>query len=232
MKTAGIIGGMSWTSSLEYYRLMNRLVQERLGGSHSAKLILWSVDFDEHLSIHERGGWDAVAQEAIDIARKLEAAGADFLLMAVNTLHRIADRVETAVDLPLLHIADATGAAVAAAGLHTVGLLGTRHTMNEDFYRDRLRERHGLETVLPAADDRTEIDRIIFADLVVDRYTDAARRACLAVVDKLAAAGAEGVILGCTELPKLVTGARTSLPIFDTLAIHARAAVDYALADD
>jgi aspartate racemase len=229
MKTIGIIGGMSWTSSSEYYRLLNRFVHERLGGSHSAKLVLWSVDFGEHLAIHEHGGWDAVADEAIDIAGKLQAAGADFLLMAVNTLHRVADRVEAAVDLPLLHIADATGDELVAAGLSRVGLLGTRHTMYEDFYRARLQQKYGVEVLVPEPDDGAKIDHIIFEELVVDRYDDAARRTCLRVMDRLIAKNAQAIVLACTELPRLVADVAVAVPTFDTLASHARAAVDLAL---
>jgi aspartate racemase len=229
MKTTGIIGGMSWTSSLEYYRLMNQLVNERLGGSHSAELVLWSVDFGAHLEIHDREGWDGVAGEAGEIAQRLQDAGADFLIMAVNTLHKVYDEVAAAVDVPILHIADAVGGAIQDAGLDRVGLLGTRHTMHENFYRRRLRERFGIEVITPDVDDAVRIDRLIFDELVIDRYTDAARDTCLAVVDRLAEADAQGVILGCTELPKLVTGASMPVPAFDTLAIHVRAAVDFAL---
>jgi len=229
MKTAGILGGMSWTSSIEYYRVMNQLVYEKLGDSHSAKLILWSVDFREHLDIHKHEGWDGVAEEAIDIARKLRAAGADFLIMAVNTLHRVADQVEAAVDLPLLHIADATAEAIKALGMDKVGLLGTRYTMTEDFYRVRLKERHGIDVVIPNQEDRIRVDQIIFEELVVDRYEESSQRNCLDVMDRLAGEGVQGIVLGCTELPRLVSGQPTTVPTFDTLRIHAQAATNFAL---
>jgi len=231
MKTIGIIGGMSWTSSLHYYRLINQLVYERLGGSHSAKLVLWSVDFGDHLSIHEKDGWAGVAAEAIDLARKLEVAGAEFLIMAVNTLHRVAEDVEAAVGIPLLHIADATGREIHRRGFRRVGLLGTRHTMNEDFYTRRLSENFDIEVILPDEPDRAEIDRIIFNELVIDSYKESSRATCLRIIDYLGQAGAKGVILGCTELPLLVSPGSFHLPLFDTLELHARAAVDYALSE-
>jgi aspartate racemase len=229
VQTIGIIGGMSWTASLVYYRRLNQLAHERLGGSHSAKCVLWSVDFGEHLGIHDRGGWEAVADEIAGIARSLEAAGADFLIMAVNTAHRVYDEVAAAVAVPILHIADAAAEEIKRAGMRKVGLLGTRHTMNEDFYRVRLAERHGIEVVLPDGPDRAEVDRIIFEELVVDRYEDAARRTVLGLIDRLRAAGAEGVVLGCTELPLLIPAEATSVPLFDTLEIHVRAAMERAL---
>ena len=229
MRTTGIIGGMTWKASLEYYRLMNQLVSERLGGTHSAKLILWSVDFDEHVAIHERGGWEALAGEIIEIARRLKSSGADFLVMAVNTIHRVADQVEKAAGLPLLHIADAAAEGIKAAGMKRVGLLGTRHTMTEDFYRVRLRERHGIEVLIPGVEDREAVDRIIYEELARGRFEEPSRRVCLEVIDRLNADGAEGVVLGCTELPLLIMPEHTDVRLFDTLALHVRAAVDYAL---
>lgn len=162
MLTIGLIGGMSWTSTVEYYRIINRTVHDRLGGDNSARLILHSVNFAEHLAVHERGGWDGVAREMIEIAARLETAGADFLLLGANTAHRVADAVEAEVDLPILHVADCTAEAVRSKGFRRIGLLGTRFTMNEDFYRRRLHERHGLEVVVPDPDDAARVDSIIF----------------------------------------------------------------------
>lgn len=229
MKTIGLVGGMSWSSTHIYYRLLNELVQERLGGCHSARIAMWSVDFAEHLGIHDSGGWDAVEDEAVDICARLERAGADFIIFCVNTLHMVYGGVAKRTALPILHIADAAGTAIIGAGLKRIGLIGTRHTMGEDFYRLRLRERFGIETVIPEKDDFKAIDDIIFGELVVDRYEEPARKRCLEIIDRLVAAGAEGIVLGCTELPKLVEGADISVPVFDTLRLHAEAAVEEAL---
>jgi aspartate racemase len=229
MKTIGLVGGMSWTSTELYYRALNEMVHARLGGKHSARLVLWSVDFAEHLALHDSGGWDAVAEETVDIGRRLRAAGADFLMLGVNTLHVVAEQVEAGVDLPLLHIADPTGAAARGDGLRSVGLLGTRYTMGEAFYRDRLAERHGLEVVVPEGDDFVAVDKMIFDELVVDRYTESSRRTCLEIIGRMVAAGAEGVILGCTELPRLLENAALDVPAYDTLRLHTAAAVQMAL---
>ncbi len=229
LQTIGMIGGMSWTSSVEYYRIINRTVQERKGGSSSARLVMFSVDFAEHLAIHERGGWDAVADEVIDIARRLQGAGADFLIMAVNTVHIVADRVEAAVDLPLLHIADATAEAIKSEGLRKVGLLGTKYTMSEDFYRVRLKEKHGIDVVIPCEDDIERINTIIFEELVREKFLNRSRDVCLGVIDKLVAEGAEGIVLGCTELPLLIKADQVPVPSFDTMTIHAVAAAERAM---
>ena len=220
---------MSWTSSVEYYRIMNRTAQERMGGSSSAKIVMFSVDFAEHLAIHERGGWDAVAEEVIDIARRLQGAGADFLIMAVNTVHIVADRVEAAVDLPLLHIADATAEAIKTKGLRKVGLLGTKYTMLEDFYRVRLREKHGIDVVIPGDEDVERINTIIFEELVREKFLDSSRDVCLGIIDRLVSDGAEGIILGCTELPILIKAEDVPVPSFDTMTIHAVAAAERSM---
>lgn len=229
LKTIGMLGGMSWTSSVEYYRIMNRTAQERMGGSSSAKIVMFSVDFAEHLAIHERGGWDAVAEEVIDIARRLQGAGADFLIMAVNTVHIVADRVEAAVDLPLLHIADATAEAIKTKGLRKVGLLGTKYTMLEDFYRVRLREKHGIDVVIPGDEDVERINTIIFEELVREKFLDSSRDVCLGIIDRLVSDGAEGIILGCTELPILIKAEDVPVPSFDTMTIHAVAAAERSM---
>ena len=231
MKTIGLIGGVTWLSTIEYYREINRLVAERLGGCHSARMVIHSVDFAEHLAIQERG-WPGVADELADAARGLVAAGADFLVIAANTLHRVADEVEAAAGRPVLHIADATARAIHARGQKTVGLLGTRFTMGEAFYRRRLSERHGIRVLVPAPEDCRTIDAIIYDELAHGRFENPARDACVSVIDRLTAAGAEGVILGCTELPLLVRPADTPAVLFDTLTIHTAAAADRALGVD
>jgi aspartate racemase len=231
MLTIGLIGGLSWTSTVEYYRIINRTVSDRLGGHNSAKLILYSVNFSEHLAIHEGGGWEMVAREMIEIAERLKTGGADFILLGANTAHKVADEVETKVGIPVLHIADATAEAIKAKGFPTVGLLGTRHTMNEDFYRRRLQERHGLKVVVPAAEDAKTIDAIIFDELVDGRIEEDSRRACLEIIDRLAGSGCEAIVLACTELPLLIKQEHTPIPVFDTLTIHAQAAVARALGE-
>lgn len=229
MKTIGLVGGTTWTSTLVYYKVLNELVQARLGGSHSARIAMWSVDFAEHMEIQERGEWRGVEDEMVEILGRLQKAGADMALLCANTLHKVYDAVEGRVDLPILHIADAAGAAIEKAGIDRIGLIGTKYTMGEDFYRVRLRERYGIETIVPAGDDFRAIDDIIYKELAVDRYEEPARRRCLEIIEKLVAEGAQGIVLGCTELPKLVSGAKIAVPVFDTLQLHAEAAVEEAL---
>ena len=231
MKTIGIVGGFTWRATLDYYRIINEQVAERLGGRHSAKMMLWNVDFEEHLALHERGGWKAAEQEIIEIGTQLKAAGADFLLLTANTLHQVADPVEAAVGLPVLHITDATAAAIRARGMRTVGLLGTRFTVTGDFWVGRMAERHGIRVLVPPAEGIREIDRIIYDELSAGRFLEPAKRACLRELDRLIERGAEGVVLGCTELPLLIRPEDTPAVLFDTLALHAQAAVDRALAD-
>jgi aspartate racemase len=231
MKTIGIVGGFTWRATLDYYRIINEQVAERLGGRHSAKMMLWNVDFEEHLALHERGGWKAAEQEIIEIGTQLKAAGADFLLLTANTLHQVADPVEAAVGLPVLHITDATAAAIRARGMRTVGLLGTRFTVTGDFRVGRMAERHGIRVLVPPAEGIREIDRIIYDELSAGRFLEPAKRACLRELDRLIERGAEGVVLGCTELPLLIRPEDTPAVLFDTLALHAQAAVDRALAD-
>jgi aspartate racemase len=229
LKTIGIFAGMSWASSLEYYRIINQTVQERMGGSNAAKIAMYSVNFAEMIAIRESGGWDAVAEKVIDIARRLKGAGADFFIMAVNTLHIVADRVEAAVDLPLLHIADATADAIKAAGMRKVGLLGTRYTMCEDFYRVRLKEMHGIDIVIPGEEDVERIHSIILDELVVEKFLDESRDACLEMAGRLVAGGAEGIVLACTELPLLIKADQIPVPSFDTMTIHAVAAAERSM---
>jgi len=229
MKTIGLIGGMSWESSLEYYRIINQRAKARLGGFHSAQSVMYSVDFAEIETLQHQGKWTETAQILCRAARSLEAAGADFIVLCTNTMHKVAPEIEAAVHLPLLHIADATARVIIARGLKTIGLLGTRFTMEEDFYKGRLTEKHGLSVLVPGPADRETIHRVIYHELVDGRIEFASRRQFVTVIERLAEEGAEGVILGCTEIGLLVKQADSPVPLFDTTRIHAEAAVDFAL---
>lgn len=231
LRTIGMIGGTSWTSSLEYYRIINKTVQERIGGEASARLVMYSVNFAELYALQKERGWDAVAEMFTGIAGGLRGAGAEFLVLAANTVHIVADRVEERSGLPLLHIADATAGAIKAAGMKTVGLLGTRFTMREAFYRVRMKERHGIEVLVPGDADMERIHSIIFGELVRDVFRDESREQVLRIAADLTGAGAEGIVLGCTELPLLVTADRLPVPSFDTLTIHAVAAAERAMSE-
>lgn len=230
MKTIGLIGGMSWESTVPYYRLINETIKERLGGLHSAKIILYSVDFHEVEQLQRAGDWETAGMLLANAARSLEAAGADFLVLCTNTMHKVAPSIETAVAIPLFHIADPTATEVKRAGHATVGLLGTRFTMEEPFYRDRLRERHGLRVIVPNAEERDSIHRIIYDELCLGVVLPESRREFQRVIAGLASQGAEAIILGCTEISLLVSQQDTKFPLFDTTAIHARAAAEAALA--
>ncbi|MGW3489953.1 aspartate/glutamate racemase family protein [Streptomyces sp. NPDC001054] len=229
MKTIGLIGGMSWESTAEYYRLLNEGVRERLGGLHSAKCVLYSVDFAEIERLQVAGLWEEAGQVLADAARSLRAAGADLLLICTNTMHKVAGQVEAAVDVPLLHLADATASAVRTAGLRRVGLLGTAFTMEQDFYRDRVAG-HGLEVLVPGADDRALVHRVIYEELCLGIIREESRAAYGEVIGRLVAAGAEGVILGCTEIELLVSAEHSPVPVFPTTRLHAAAAVTEAFA--
>ena len=229
MKTIGVIGGMSWESTVEYYRIMNTAVKERLGGLHSARCLIYSVEFGELSTWLAAGEWGKIEAALSTAARNLEQAGADFLLIATNTMHKVAGPVAAAVKVPLLHIAETAAEALVAAGLKKVGLLGTKPTMELDFYRGVLAER-GLEVLIPEAEDRAEMHRIIFEELCLGVVSDKSRTEGLAIMERLAGRGAEGMLLGCTELGLLFRVEDTSLPLFDTAAIHALAAVDKAMA--
>jgi aspartate racemase len=230
MKTIGLIGGMSWESTVPYYRAVNEAVRERLGGLHSAKLVLYSVDFEEIERLQRTDRWDVAGVVLGDAARALASAGADFLVICANTMHRVAPAIEAAAGLPLLHIADATAEAILAAGHRRVGLLGTRYTMEQEFYRERLMRPHGLEVLVPEASDREVVHRVIFDELCRGKILESSRAEYRRVIAALVARGAEAVILGCTEISLLVDAADASVPLFDTTAIHARRAVDWALA--
>jgi aspartate racemase len=228
MKTIGLIGGMSWESTAEYYRLLNEFVRERLGGLHSAKCVLYSVDFAEIEQMQVTGQWEESGEVLADAARALAAAGAEILLICTNTMHKVADQVAAAVSMPLLHLADTTVAAVRAAGLSKVGLLGTAFTMEQDFYRNRLTE-HGLEILVPDTEGRDIVHRIIYEELCQGVVRDESRAAYQSVIEELVAHGAEGVILGCTEIELLIGPDDSPVPVFPTTRLHAEAAVAAAL---
>lgn len=223
-KTLGLLGGMSWESTLPYYRVINETVRERLGGLHSARLLLYSVDFAEVERLQHAGDWDAAGALLGRAARSLRDGGAQLLVICTNTMHKVADAVETASGLPLLHIADPTGAAIRAAGLTKIGLLGTRFTMEQAFYRQRLIERHGLDVIVPDDDGRELVHKVIYEELCLGRIRDESREAYRRIIAELAARGAQGVILGCTEIGLLIGPADVDVPLFDTTALHARAA--------
>jgi aspartate racemase len=229
MKTIGLIGGMSWESTASYYRFINEAVRERRGGLHSAKCILYSVDFAEVEALQRRRAWPEATRLLIDVARGVEAAGADFVLICTNTMHKLADAIQAALRIPLLHIADATGERVRQAGLRRVGLLGTRFTMEEGFFRDRLARQFGLDCLVPGTEDRDTVHRIIYEELCVGRQSAESRAHLGRIIDQLVQAGAQGIILGCTELGLLISDQEGSLPVFDTTRIHALAAVAAAL---
>jgi aspartate racemase len=231
MKTIGLIGGMSWESTVPYYQTINRAIGRRLGGLHSAKVALYSVDFDEIEKLQHAGKWEESGEILADAARALRRAGADFIVLCTNTMHKVAPQIEAAVDIPLLHIADATAARVKAAGVGRVGLLGTRFTMEEDFYRGRLESRHGLAVLVPPAGDRDLVHRVIYGELCLGEVLEASRSAFRQVVGGLVERGAQGVILGCTEIGLLLRPEDAAVPLFDTAAIHAEAAAEYALSD-
>lgn len=222
-RTIGLIGGMSWESTLPYYRIVNRTVRERLGGLHSARVLLYSVDFHEIEALQRAGDWSGAGEAMADAARRLQRGGADFLVLCTNTMHIVAEAIEAAVPLPLLHIADPTADALAAAGVRRVGLLGTRFTMEQAFYRERL-QRHGLEVLVPDAAARDQVHRVIYEELCRGVIRDASRAAYREVLAGLAARGAEGAILGCTEISLLVGADDAPMPLFDTTELHARAA--------
>ena len=228
MRTLGLIGGMSWESTIPYYRIVNERVRQRLGGLHSAKLVLHSVDFADIEALQRADDWDTAGAILADAARGLRAAGADAIVVCTNTMHLVAPQIEAAIDVPLLHIADATAARIRAAGLSCVALLGTRFTMERDFYRKRI-EACGIEVIVPEAAQRDLVHRVIYEELCLGRILDASREAYRAIIDGLVARGAQGVILGCTEIGLLVGEGDATLPLFDTTRIHAEVAADWAL---
>ena len=229
MKTIGLLGGMSWESTALYYRLINEGIQRRLGGLHSARIVMLSVDFGPIEKLQRDGRWERTGRLLAEDACKIEAAGADFLLICTNTMHKVAPRIEAAIDIPVLHLADVTAGFIRRRGMKTVGLLGTRFTMEQDFYRGRLADRHGLDVIVPSRADRRIIHRIIYEELCAGIVKDESRGEYLRIMEKLRSDGAEGIIEGCTEIVMLVQQRHTDIPLFDTTAIHARAAVEKAL---
>ena len=232
MKCIGLLGGMSWESTVSYYQALNRGVRAQLGGLHSARVLLNSVDFAEIERLQHAGDWPATARLLAAEARKLQDGGADFLLIGTNTMHKVAPEIEAAIDIPLLHIADATATKLRTDGITRVGLLGTRFTMEQDFYKGRLQERFGLAVLVPDEAGRERVHRIIYDELCLGEIHESSRAEYLAIIEELAAAGAEAVILGCTEIALLVGDARAAVPLYDTTALHAEAAVALALSLD
>ena len=232
MKTIGLIGGMSWESTANYYRDINERVKQRLGGLHSARILLYSVDFQEIERLQHQGRWDEAGEQLGDIARRLEGAGADVVALCTNTMHKVAPAIEAALRVPFLHIADPTAQAVKQAGIGRIGLLGTRFTMEEDFYRGRLVERHGLDVIVPDPAERETVHRVIYDELCLGKVEERSRRAYRDIIAHLVERGAEGVILGCTEIAMLVSPADSPVPLFDTTQLHAVSAVDFALQSD
>ncbi|MCE8050394.1 aspartate/glutamate racemase family protein [Halomonas daqingensis] len=229
MKTIGLLGGMSWESTVSYYRALNEGVKAALGGFHSAKLCLYSVDFAEIERLQHAGDWDATAEILSRAARSVEAAGADFLLIGTNTMHKVAPEIEASITIPLLHIADATAQRLAADGIRRVGLLGTRFTMEQDFYKGRIAEGFGIEVLVPDAAQRDLVHEVIYHELCLGQVKETSRQRYLEIIESLREQGAEAVILGCTEIALLVQQSHTTVPLYDTTAIHAEEAVKWAL---
>lgn len=229
MQTIGLIGGMSWESTTSYYQLINQSIKKKLGGLHSAKIILNSVDFAEIEYLQTEGKWDEAAAILIQAAQSVEKAGADFLLICTNTMHKVADQIEKSISIPLLHIADATGKTLIDKNIKTVGLLGTRFTMEQDFYKQRLQEKFGLEVLIPDEADRNEVHRIIYDELCLGIIKNTSKRHYLNIVSSLQEKGAEAIILGCTEISLLIQQGDTSITLYDTTAIHAENSVVTAL---
>jgi aspartate racemase len=231
MKIIGLIGGMSWNSTLEYYRLINEMAAARLGGLHSAQIVLYSLDFAEVERAQREGRWDDAADILVRVGFALKQAGADFLLICTNTMHKIADVIAERTGLPILHIADVTGSVITKHGLHQVGLLGTKFVMEEPFYQDRLRKRFGIEVLVPEPAEQDMVHQIIYEELCLSKIRQASRQACVEIIEGLKGRGAEGVILGCTELPLLIRSGDVPVPLFDTTRLHAEAAVELALGE-
>ena len=229
MKTIGLIGGMSWESSAEYYRIINQTVQEKLGGLHSARCLLYSFDFQEIEQLQHRGEWERLTELMIHAAQSLEEVSAELIVICTNTMHKMAEDVQDSVNIPLVHIADATAKAIIEKGLNRVALLGTRFTMEEDFYRKRLREKFGLDVIVPPEREREVVDKVIYDELCCGIMHQSSKEQFKAIIKGLASKGAQGVILGCTEIPLLISQQDVEIPLFDTAKIHAQAAVERAL---
>jgi aspartate racemase len=229
VKTIGLIGGMSWESSLEYYRIVNETVKEKLGGLHSCKCLMYSVDFGVIEALQHQNKWDELTKLMIEVAQNLKHGGADFIVICTNTMHKMAPEIETATGLNVLHIADVTGAAISKDQIQKVGLLGTRFTMEGDFYKKRLKDNYDIEVIIPEDTDRQIIHDIIYNELCLGVIKDDSRQKYIDIINKLCANGAEGIILGCTEIPLLIKQSDVLIPVYDTTKIHAESAVDFAL---
>ena len=229
MKTMGLIGGMSWESSLEYYRIVNETVKEKLGGLHSCKCLMYSVDFGVIEALQHQNKWDELTKLMIEAAQNLKHGGADFIVICTNTMHKMAPEIETATGLNVLHIANVTGAAISKDQIQKVGLLGTRFTMEGDFYKKRLKDNYDIEVIIPEDADRQIIHDIIYNELCLGLIKDDSRQKYINIINKLCANGAEGIILGCTEIPLLIKQSDVLIPVYDTTKIHAESAVDFAL---
>jgi aspartate racemase len=229
MKTIGLIGGMSWESSIEYYRIINETVREKLGGLHSARNVMYSLDFADIETLQHQNRWEEATQLMIEAAQHVQNGGAELVLICTNTMHKMAEDVQKNIDIPLIHIADATAQAIKNKGLTKIGLLGTRFTMEEQFYKGRLESKHGLTVLIPEEDDRDIIHRIIYDELCLGEIKPSSKEVYIAIIDKLIQAGAQGIILGCTEISLLVEESDSPVPVFDTTLIHAISAVEYAL---
>ena len=225
----GMIGGMSWESTLEYYRIVNETTKNRLGGFHSAKCILYSVDFAEVEKLQHLGDWDELTRLMKDAARKLEGAGADFVIICTNTMHKMADEVQEVIRIPILHIVDVTAEAIRANREKRVGLLGTKFTMEQDFYKGRLRDKHGVEVVIPGEEERQIVHDILYSELCMGEIKELSKGKFKSVIQNLVDRGAQSVILGCTEIPLVVSQDEYDIPVYDTTTLHAQAAVDFAL---
>ncbi len=232
MKTIGLIGGISWESTALYYQLMNRKVKELMGGHHSCQCLLFSVEFNEVLQLQHQDNWDQIGEQMVEAAKRLERGGADLLVVCSNTMHKVAGQIEKGISLPLVHIADVTAAEIKKQGLSRVGLLGTKFTMEQDFLKDRLRQMHGIETLVPGKTERETVHRIIYEELANGTIREGSRHAYLEIIGQLAAQGAEGIILGCTEIGLLISQEHTLTILFDTARIHAEKAVELALTDE
>lgn len=229
MKTIGLLGGMSWESTVPYYRIINETVKEKLGGLHSAKLFLYSCDFEEIARLQREGAWEQAASHLAGAAKSLRAAGADFFVLCTNTMHMVADKIESEADVPLFHIVEPTAAEICRSCLKKVGLIATRFTMEQDFYKQRLRERHGIETIVPDEADRAVVHKVIYEELCRGIVRDESREAYRKIIRRLVEQGAEGIILGCTEISMLISPEDSPVPVFDTTALHACKAAEYAL---
>ena len=229
MKVIGLIGGMSWESSAEYYRIINEEVKRRLGGLRSGKILMYSVDFHEIEELQHEGRWEEATELMIDAAKRIEKGGADFLLICTNTMHKMAPDVQKAVNIPLLHIADATGEQIKSLGIQKVGLLGTKYTMEQDFYKGRLVSKHSLDVVVPEEGDRNIIHEVIYEELCLGVILEKSKNEFCRIINSLAKQHAEGIILGCTEISLLIKQTDSMLPLFDTTEIHAQKAVEFAL---